>query len=268
MDGAIENFEELHAQGLGFNYANFATKSEYGFAKHLSAQWIAWSNRVSVIVKQLFDKDSAPYKLVTMAEALRLTGNGEDRFSAVHSYYIDALRLGIESMKQDIYGEIVDSSVKAVAPKAQSNKVFIVHGHDDKSKQDLEILLREFGLDPIVLHRKADGGRTLIEKFEQYSDVGYAFVIMTPDEIAYLSKDADLEDANRRKEYRARPNVIFEFGFFVGRLGRSRTCCILKGDVAVPSDLNGLVYKKFNISVEEIAYALQKELKEAGYKLL
>lgn len=148
-----------------------------------------------------------------------------------------------------------------------TNKVFIVHGHDDSAKSELEIVLTEMGLEPIVLHRQADAGRTIIEKFEDHADVGFAFILLTPDEVAYLSADEAKDDSLRSKEYRARPNVIFEFGYFVGRLGRARTCCIYKNPVSLPSDVNGLIYKRFERSIEEIAYSISKELKNAGYAL-
>src|SRR5690606_619924 len=106
----------------------------------------------------------------------------------------------------------------AIAPFNLTNKVFIVHGHDETAKNELEILVREMGLEPIVLHRQADEGRTIIEKFEAHADVGFAFIMLTPDEVAYLAKEETLTDEQRTKEYRARPNVIWEFGYFVGRL--------------------------------------------------
>jgi len=61
--------------------------------------------------------------------------------------------------------------------------------------------------------------------------------------------------------------VIFEFGYFVGKLGRPRVCCLYKGDVTLPSDIDGLLYKKFNKSVEEVAYSITKELRASGYRL-
>src|SRR5690606_12268485 len=127
---------------------------------------------------------------------------------------------------------------EALSPLDLSNKVFIVHGHDDNSKTELEILLRDMGLDPVILHRQIDGGMTIIEKFEANADVGYAFVILTPDEVAYLASEEGTVDADCKKERRARPNVIWEFGYFVGRLGRKRTCCLYNGDVVLPSDLS------------------------------
>jgi predicted nucleotide-binding protein len=62
-------------------------------------------------------------------------------------------------------------------------------------------------------------------------------------------------------------NVIFEFGYFVGSLGRSRVCCLYKGDVVLPSDLNGLVYKKIEGSFDSQAFSIIKELKAAGYQI-
>lgn len=110
-----------------------------------------------------------------------------------------------------------------------------------------------------------------IEKFEKHSDVGYAFILLTPDEIAYTVDQEDQDDEKRRKEgrkeKRARSNVIFEFGYFVGKLGRKRVCCLHKGDVALPSDLGGLVYKKVDGSLESLGFSLIKELKTAGYQL-
>lgn len=155
----------------------------------------------------------------------------------------------------------------AAASSRVSNKVFVVHGHDEVAKTNLEVFLHENKLEPIVLHRQADEGMTIIEKFEKHGDVGYAFILLTPDEIAYLAADEKKPDAERRKEFRARPNVIFEFGYFVGRLGRARVCCLYSGDVTVPSDLSGMVYKRYDKSIEEVAYPILKDLRASGYSV-
>lgn len=162
------------------------------------------------------------------------------------------------------------SETEQMSPKsssAKSKKVFVVHGHDDKAKTNLEIFLHEIGLEPVVLHRQADVGLTVIEKFEKHSDVGYAFILLTPDEVAYLKSEESKDDDDRTKEFRARPNVIFEFGYFVGKLGRSKVCCLYTGDVALPSDVSGMIYKKFTNSIEEVAYSVIKDLKASGYEI-
>lgn len=149
----------------------------------------------------------------------------------------------------------------------KTKKVFVVHGHDGIAKTNLEVFLHEIGLEPVVLHRQADEGLTIIEKFEKHSDVGYAFILLTPDEISYVKADESKDDNARQKEYRARPNVIFEFGYFVGKLGRSRVCCLYTGDVSLPSDVSGMIYKKFTSSIEEVAYSIIKDLKASGYAI-
>ena len=103
---------------------------------------------------------------------------------------------------------------------------------------------------------------TLIEKIEHYSDVVYAIVILTPDDTVIGSGKS--VNKIRREELRARQNVIFEWGFFVGRYGREKVCCIYQEGTMLPSDVSGVVYKPYVKAVEEIKYNLLAELKAAG----
>jgi len=157
--------------------------------------------------------------------------------------------------------------------KILSKNVFIVHGRDHKPMKELKAMLKQFGLNPIVLHEQPSGSRTIVEKLEKYSDVGYAFVILTPDDIG---GDRHRFDSRSRKvgvriieEYseRARQNVILEFGYFIGKLGRDKVCCLHKGDVELPSDMHGMVYIPFKQSVNEVKDKVVKELKAAGYEI-
>lgn len=147
------------------------------------------------------------------------------------------------------------------------SQIFVVHGHDAMLKYELELFLKEIGLDPIVLHRQPDEGQTIIEKFEKHSNVSYAFVLLTPDDVVYLRSEDEKPDDERKKEYQARPNVLFEFGYFVGKLGRNRVCCLYKHGVALPTDVSGLLYKQVTGTIEQIGYELIKELKAVGYNL-
>lgn len=142
-----------------------------------------------------------------------------------------------------------------------------MHGHDQTLKNDIEIFLKNVGLEPIVLHRQPDEGLTIIEKLEKYADIGYAFILLTPDDVGYPVGEIQKAEKERIIEYRARQNVIFEFGYLVGRLGRNRVCCIYKEKTTLPTDISGLLYKKVTTSIEDVGYALIKELKAAGYKL-
>lgn len=145
------------------------------------------------------------------------------------------------------------------APKAvlmPSNKVFIVHGHDDTARHMLARFLDRLGLESIVLHEQPDKGRTIIEKFEQSAEVGYAVVLLTPDDIGSTAK-SDIPSA------RARQNVIFELGYFAGKLGRGRVCLLKKGNIEIPSDLFGVVYTELDPH-DGWQMRLVREMKEAG----
>lgn len=140
-------------------------------------------------------------------------------------------------------------------------KVFIVHGRDKSALLETESILNRVGLEPIILNRMVNSGLTLIEKFEKYSDVKYAIVLLTPDDIGALNENTSLELLDF--SFRARQNVLFELGFFYGKLGRSNVCCVLKSTVEKPSDIDGIAYLPYKQSVEEIEFGLLRELKEA-----
>lgn len=118
-----------------------------------------------------------------------------------------------------------------------SNNIFIVHGHDNAAIHEMARTLEKGGFSPIVLREQADDGLTIIEKIEQYTDVGYAIVLYTQCDVG---RSKDLPVGHER--YRARQNVVFEHGYLIGKLGRSRVCALVKSDVETPGDISGVVY--------------------------
>lgn len=145
------------------------------------------------------------------------------------------------------------SEEKSVTKK----NVFIVHGRDKASAFELARLLeKEFKLETTLLQEQPHRGRTLIEKLEDYSKVGYAFVIVTPDDVGGL-KGEELKE-------RARQNVVLEWGHFIAKIGRNKTCVLLKGSIELPSDMEGIGYYRFNDSVEEVFLKIKRELKNVG----
>ena len=95
----------------------------------------------------------------------------------------------------------ITTSAPASERVAKSNRVFVVHGRDKLAKSQLESLLYRNGLEPIVLHRQTDGGRTVIEKFEKHAgSAAFAIVLLTPDEIAYLASEEPKADGERDKK--------------------------------------------------------------------
>jgi predicted nucleotide-binding protein len=146
----------------------------------------------------------------------------------------------------------------APAPsKQQSKNIFIVHGHDEAAKQEVARVIEKLPLHPIILHEQPDKGRTIIEKFEHYSDVGFAVVLFTPDDMGYP------KDTQSEVKPRARQNVVLELGYFIGILGRSNVCPLLKGDVEIPNDYAGVLYKTMDAS-GAWRFELAREIKAAG----
>ena len=147
-------------------------------------------------------------------------------------------------------------------PKIASDnkKVFVVHGHDNAAKSEMARFLEKANLEPIVLHEQASLSRTIIEKIEANSDVGYAVILYTPCDIG--AKKAEAPEFKSR----ARQNVVFEHGYFIGRLGRPRVSALLVDGVDAPNDISGVVYIDLDIR-GAWKLDLAKELNEAGYKV-
>lgn len=127
------------------------------------------------------------------------------------------------------------ASTEAKLVMPLSTKVFVVHGHDEGARESVARFLEKIGFEAIILHEQANQGRTVIEKIEAYSDVGYAVVLLTPDDHG--------GKAGEPTKPRARQNVILELGYFVGHLGRGHVCALMRGEIEVPSDWNGVVYQ-------------------------
>lgn len=143
----------------------------------------------------------------------------------------DSLAQDLSTKPQTIY------QVSQSLESRVSKKVFVVHGHDEAAKESTARFLEKLDLEPIILHEQASGGRTIIEKFEKYSsDVGFAVVLLTPDDhCASKTESAGLQP-------RARQNVVLELGYFLGRLTRNRVCALHKGGIELPSDIQGVIY--------------------------
>ncbi len=165
--------------------------------------------------------------------------------------------------------KVKDNFVVAVSNKKKVSKldktvvdrksIFLVHGHDDEIKEQVARFLEKLDLIPIILHEQANSGLTIIEKFESYSGTCYAIVLMTPDDVGKNIKSGKSEKLNPR----ARQNVIFELGYFFGKLGRRNVCVLLKGSVERPSDYDGIVYLPLD-NDGGWKLLLIKELKTAG----
>jgi predicted nucleotide-binding protein len=180
----------------------------------------------------------------------------------------------------ELFGETESKPVENRDPKTQSSiigkKVFVVHGHDEKLKTQVARFLEKLELQPIILHEQPDRGQTIIEKFEKHSDVSFAVVLLTPDDFGGKPDGEKLVGAGWRLgaekvegkslQKRARQNVIFEFGYFIGKLGRENVCGLYCDGVELPSDYSGVLYTKVDAD-GAWQFKLLKELKAAGFSV-
>lgn len=142
-------------------------------------------------------------------------------------------------------------------------RVFIVHGHNETIKLSTARFLEKMGVDIVILHEQPNKGMTLIEKLEANSaeaDIGYAVILLMPDDIGKLEMDKG------ELQPRARQNVVFELGYFTGKLGRERVCALYNKGTELPSDYEGIVYVELD-DAGAWQLKLAQELMAVGYDI-
>ena len=152
------------------------------------------------------------------------------------------------------------SKLSKAKQQPDMTKVFIVHGQDDLAKTEVARFVEKMGFQAIILHEQVSAGKTIIEKIEEFSNVGFGIVLYTPCDLgAKKGEENNLQP-------RARQNVVFEHGYLIANLGRRNVCALVKGKVEIPNDISGVVYvpmddhKAWNI-------ALAKEMRNSGYEV-
>ena len=187
--------------------------------------------------------------------------------------YIDYRRIGLEAAAKLIQGWIDEIkkysdendespalSTTRYEGEEMENKVFVIHGRDDAARETVARFLERLGLKPVILFEQPSQGRTIIEKIEDNADVRFAVGLLTPDDLG--------AHANNRGELapRARQNVIFELGYFAGKLSRKRVCALVKEGLEIPSDYDGVVYVDFD-NAGAWKMKVVQELKAAGFNV-
>lgn len=166
-------------------------------------------------------------------------------------------------LKQNQGGIVISEEDIDIPHKEQKidppSRVFIVHGHNDHVKIDVARTIEKLGLEAIILHEKANSGLTIIEKFERHSDVDFAIILLTDDDLGHAKGDST-------ELPRARQNVVLEMGYFIGTIGRQRTCILYTPGVELPSDVSGILYTRLD---DEGAWKIKlaKELIESGFEV-
>ena len=229
-----------------------------------SPQFDRWHRNARTAITNTFGSESShaeDFNSVWLTFVIGDTGHQE---TYVHS--LESAAAVLQSMIEEINeywedeSEPSRSSESHKGEQIKTKEVFIVHGRDEGAREKVARFLERLELKPVVLHEQPNEGRTIIEKFEDYTDVRFAVVLLTPDDIGRLQDDAG------EFRPRARQNVIFEFGYFIGKLGRERVCALVQGDLERPSDYDGVLYIPLDDS-DGWKMRLVQELKSAGYDI-
>lgn len=177
--------------------------------------------------------------------------------------YTDPTILGKKELVPEITTQIFEKASTMNNPtsdektRATSKRVFIVHGHDNQTRTEVELMIKELGYEPVVLFKEADRGQTIIEKLERETDdIAFAIVLYSYCDDGKAKEETDLKP-------RARQNVVFEHGMMVAKIGRSKVVALLEKGVEAPGDLSGVIYKTKDDS-GKWKYSIAKEMNAAG----
>ena len=228
-----------------------------------SEDFIRWERRTRIAIINTFGKESGHLQEFDDISFLPLLLEA-DLFQGAYEGGLTRAKATLESMLEEIDEYWPDDCLSPgltdrsnVPEQMIAKQVFVVHGRDEGTKNIVARYLESLDLEPVILQEQPNEGRTIIEKFEEYAQVGFAVVLCTPDDVGALTTEQE------RLSPRPRQNVVLELGFFLGAIGRKRVCAIVKGSVEVPSDYAGIIY----IDLDDAGgwkMKLARELSRAG----
>jgi len=226
--------------------------NNYGVFSRPNPNFQAWIGECEDYILTNYGENSVPWRIYKRFNRNNLDGNYSDKVELEKGIIVSALTTCLRISSK------INGKTQIVTNSLDLTKVFIVHGHDELLKTEVARFIEELNLKPIIIHEQASSGKTIIEKIEQYSNVGFAIVLYTPCDVGAINKK------DYKLQARARQNVIFEHGFLIGKIGRQNVCALVKGKVEKPNDIAGVVY----ISTEgEWKLSLAKEMKNSGYQI-
>jgi len=213
----------------------------------LDTDFSAWDDYNEELIKRSFNNHDNEYKL----EYSRLNSMAGlvDYYKGINT---ETLLYKLNASKQNINNCIIwlkrlseklllieeDSSISRfqIKEKMFYNCGFIVHGHDAARKFEIaRFIENDLKRKIIILHEQPNKGLTIMEKFESYSSVDFAVALWTADDLAKVKGEENYRS-------RARQNVIFETGFFIGKLGRKNVIVLYENGVEIPSDYSGVIF--------------------------
>ncbi len=247
-------------------------------SERYDAKTQALNDKINHTLADIFGNDTVEYRkyLIRDLDTLpRLIGRDPPLFEVQEGYVkgINNAIIKLKSLQETLREKLQDAEdvskeeISAFYKKSPertvtitNREVFIVHGRDEAAKLAVAGFIKKLELNPVILHEKPNEGRTIIEKFEDHTNVGFAVVLMTPDDVGALVEEKD------KLKPRARQNVILELGFFLGKLGRKHVCALYKENVEIPSDYEGVLFIPMDAN-NGWQLSLAKEINAAGIEI-
>ena len=251
---------------LGEEILNFPVKTQTDFETNRD-NYNHWNDYNSEYLKQSFNNEYNEYK-DRYDKCAMLIGFGQNRTGPQGKLinFKESVEAKVTNLKKllgkaDLLKSSIEEPNKTEMEDTteKTNKIFIVHGHNDHIKIDVARTIEKLGLEPIILSEQPNQGQTVIEKFELHSEVGFAVVLLTADDLGRVK-------TSEEDKYRARQNVIIEMGYFIGKLGRRNVFPMYEDGVELPSDLHGILYNPID-DAKTWKFKLVKELTAAGYQV-
>jgi len=228
------------------------------------AKQIVRNAGLSVIDENRITNGSGTKITLSNEAIINIYDKGTHHVQGQNADYVKVL-LSDSLTNQNIGNYTPEKTVQYSSSKSTYSKVFVVYGHDQTAKTQLEAMLRRWKLDPIILDQLPSEGQTIIEKLENLTNTAnFCVVLATPDDEGYRANHSD------EKTHRARQNVVLELGMMLSKLGRPKVAILLKNAVNMekPSDIHGLIYISFTDNLEkECGVALAKEMIKQGYEI-
>ena len=215
------------------------------------SSYIDWFNDTENIVKELFPDEPSYLQLLKKTKILNDEYSNEDLVIKCKESLNKSSKL-LNMIIDSLPNESINTTYSNT-----SKKVFIVHGTNNEIKESVARFLDKLSLEPIILHEQPNKGRTIIEKLTDYTDVSFAIVLLTAD-------DLGKEKSQEKLKYRARQNVILELGLFLSKLGKQNVCALYEDKVEIPSDFSGVLYIPLNSDWKSLLF---KELKAVGFDI-
>jgi predicted nucleotide-binding protein len=226
----------------------------------LGATFWEWQRDTQVLLKNIYTEDKSPvldFREIISNLKYRIETSPKDLHE---NEYVKGLERA-ESLLESCIREISDYWPEGDNLESENQiekSVFLVHGHDEAILHQTARLLEKLEIEVVILREQPNAGRTIIEKFVDYSNVRFAVVLLTGDDRGG-EKSLDFD----RQKLRPRQNVILELGYFLGKLGRKHVCALYQKDVEIPSDYEGVLFVQLDQG-GSWRFELARELKTAG----